>query len=203
MNGYEKRTEQKKELILVTAQKMFFHNGIANTNIVDIAKEANVSKVTIFNYFGSKEALAREVMKRYINSIVSIGRNILSEQIPFSEKMKKLFSMGENNRSLFGKDVFSKKSWEDPYLQELYREESSSVMPIIMTFFEQGKNEGIIDSSIPSEALLAYISAIAPLLNPGKFNINSDYVIGMHKLFYYGLFGNNSTFDKMTKNQVK
>lgn len=199
MNGYEKRTEQKRELILTTAQNMFFRNGISNTSVIDIAKEANVSKVTIFNYFGSKEALAREVMKRYIDSVISIGEKILNEQIPFSEKMNKLFSIGEKNRSLFGKDAFSKEAWGDPSMQQLYNEESACVMPFIMTFFEQGKNEGKIDSSIPTEALLAYISAIAPLLNPGKFNINNNYVIGIHKLFYFGLLGYNSAFDEMTK----
>ena len=31
--------------------------------ITDIAKEANVSQVTIYNYFGSKEALLKEVLK--------------------------------------------------------------------------------------------------------------------------------------------
>lgn len=196
MNGYEKRTQQKKELILTTAQCMFFRNGVAATSMVDIAKEAHVSKVTIFNYFGSKEALAREVITRYIKGVVSSGKEILNQQIPFDRKVDRLFNMGESNRLLFGKGVFSKEAWEDPFMQKLYNEESSSVMPFILSFFEQGKNEGKIDSSIPAEALLAFISAIIPLLNPGRISIDNNYINGMYKLFYYGLFGNNSSIDK-------
>lgn len=199
MNGYEKRTEEKKEIILNTAQDLFFHNGIANTSVVDIAKKANVSKVTIFNYFGSKEALAREVMQRYINNIVSVGEKILSEQFPFAKKIEKLFSMAEEKQSLFGTDVFSKEAWEDPIMQQLYNEKAKRVIPFIFDFFEQGKKEGDIDPSIPTEAVIAYVSAITPLLNPGKHDANRDYIVGINKLFYYGLFGDKSKFDDMIK----
>jgi AcrR family transcriptional regulator len=199
VNGYEKRTEEKKEIILNTAQDLFFHNGIANTSVVDIAKKANVSKVTIFNYFGSKEALAREVMQRYINNIVSVGEKILSEQFPFAKKIEKLFSMAEEKQSLFGTDVFSKEAWEDPIMQQLYNEKAKRVIPFIFDFFEQGKKEGDIDPSIPTEAVIAYVSAITPLLNPGKHDANRDYIVGINKLFYYGLFGDKSKFDDMIK----
>lgn len=199
MNGYEKRTEEKKEIILNTAQDLFFHNGIANTSVVDIAKKANVSKVTIFNYFGSKVALAREVIQRYINNIVSVGEKILKEQIPFAKKIEKLFNMAEEKQSLFGTDVFSKEAWEDPIMQQLYNENAKRVIPFIFDFFEQGKKEGDIDPSIPTEAVIAYISAIAPLLNPGKHDANRDYIVGINKLFYYGLFGDKSKFDDMIK----
>lgn len=199
MNGYEKRTELKKELILVTAQNMFFSNGVTNTSIIDIAKEANVSKVTIFKYFGTKEGLAREVMRRYIETVTFLGKKILNEQISFYEKLEKLFSIGGKNRNLFRTDVFNKELWEDPFIQQLYSEEAVCIMPFIIDFFEQRKKEGEIDPSIPTEALLAYITAIIPLLNPGKYNPNSSYAFGMHKLFYYGLFGSNSAFDEMIK----
>lgn len=199
MNGYVKRTEEKKELILNTAQSLFFQNGIANTSVVDIAKKANVSKVTIFNYFGSKETLAREVMQRYMDNTISVGEKILNEQIPFAKKIEKLFSMAEENQSLLGTDVFSKEAWEDPFMQQLYNESANRVMPFIFDFFEQGKKEGDIDPNIPTEALIAYISAITPLLNPGKHNADSDYIVGINKLFYYGLFGDKSKFDDMIK----
>lgn len=204
MNGYEKRTEEKKEIILNTAQDLFFRYGIANTSVVDIAQKANVSKVTIFNYFGSKEALAREVIQRYISNIVLVGEKILKEQIPFAKKLEKLFGMVEEKQSLFGTDVFSKEAWEDPIMQQLYNEKAKNVMPFVYDFFEQGKKEGDIDPSIPTEALIAYISAITPLLNPGKHDAKYDYIIGINKLFYYGLFGDKSKFDdkiKTDKNQ--
>nr|WP_284703691.1 TetR/AcrR family transcriptional regulator [Clostridium swellfunianum] len=181
------------------AQDLFFHNGIANTSVVDIAKKANVSKVTIFNYFGSKEALAREVLQRYISNIVSVGEKILKEQIPFAKKLEKLFGMAEEKQSLFATDVFSKEAWEDPMMQQLYSEKAKNVMPFVFDFFEQGKKEGDIDASIPTEAVIAYISAITPLLNPGKHDANRDYIVGINKLFYYGLFGDKSNFDDMIK----
>ncbi len=185
MNGYEKRTELKKELILNAAEKMFFQNGFANTNIVDIAKKANVSKVTLFNYYGSKDELARQVMKRYLQNLLNIGRAVLSEQIPYQDKILKLFSIDNGSQSIL-KEAFSDEARSDPYIQQLYSEECSCITSFILTVIQSGKDNGSIDPSIPSEALLSYIYAIAPLLNSSTHSADISFAMGMNKLFFNG-----------------
>lgn len=49
--------EAKREAILVAAAESFFAQGFAATSIEQIASEAGVSKVTIYNRFGDKRAL--------------------------------------------------------------------------------------------------------------------------------------------------
>lgn len=49
--------EAKREAILVAAAESFFEQGFAATSIEQIASEAGVSKVTIYNRFGDKRAL--------------------------------------------------------------------------------------------------------------------------------------------------
>lgn len=197
MNGYEKRTELKKELILNAAEKMFFQNGFANTNIVDIAKKANVSKVTLFNYYGSKDELARQVMKRYFQNLLNAGRAILSEQIPYEYKILKLFSIDNSGSQSILKEAFSEEAWSDPYMQLLYSEESSCITSFILTVIQEGKDNGLIDSSIPAEAILSYIHAIAPLLNSSVHYPDSSFALGMHKLFYNGLWNSSNNTDKL------
>jgi AcrR family transcriptional regulator len=46
--------EDSRELILAAAQKLFAIRGLHATSMLDIAKEANVSRATVFNQFGSK-----------------------------------------------------------------------------------------------------------------------------------------------------
>lgn len=199
MNGYEKRTQQKKDLILDTATEMFLGNGIANTSVADIAHKARVSKVTIFNYFESKENLVRAAMNRYFNNYLDGALKTLCSEEPFTKKIEILFSMGTDNYSLFRTDVFSSEIWKDPLMQQIYVELTAKAMPYIINFFEQGKSEGVIDPTIPIEALLAFLSASASLTNPGNREMSKEYIIGINKLFYFGLFGHNTSFSKTIK----
>jgi len=47
----------KRRAIIDTAAHLFFHNGYAATAIEQVAADAGVSKVTIYNQFGDKRAL--------------------------------------------------------------------------------------------------------------------------------------------------
>lgn len=186
-------------MILDTATEMFLNSGIGNTSILDIAQKAKVSKVTIFNYFESKENLVRAAMNRYFNNYLDRALKLLNSDEPFAKKIEMMFSMGTDNYSLFRTDVYSSKIWQDPLMQQIYVELTAKAMPYIRKFFEQGKAEGVIDPSIPIEALLAFLSASASLTNPGNHELSKEYIIGINKLFYFGLFGHNSDFSKTVK----
>ena len=53
-------TEQSKEDIRKAAWELFGQFGVDKVSMADIAKKAGVSQATIYNNFGSKEALIRE-----------------------------------------------------------------------------------------------------------------------------------------------
>ncbi|WP_241432914.1 TetR/AcrR family transcriptional regulator [Listeria fleischmannii] len=62
MNGFEKRTEEKKKSVLESAFTLMNTDaGVKNLTIDDLVKAANVGKTTIFKYFGSKENIIHEV----------------------------------------------------------------------------------------------------------------------------------------------
>lgn len=201
MNGYERRTLQKKDLILKTAKELFFTVGITNTSMVDIAKKAGVSKVTIFNYFESKENLVYTVINEYLNNYVENAEKIFQTDMPFERKMESIFSISKIQYGLLGTDIFNSEIWKDPYMQRFYNEIAKKSMPLIERFFQQGKDEGIIDPTIPNESILAFVSAMVPLNNPAKHNISKEYILGINKLFYYGLFGDKSGFEEKIKSQ--
>lgn len=189
LNGYEKRTQQKKDLIIQTATEMFFSNGISNTSISDIAQRAKVSKVTIFNYFESKENLVREVMNKYFNNYLEKEIGILKDEAPVLKKIEKLFSFIKSNNEMMRNDVLSSEIWKDPLMQQIYSELTAKAMPYVIGCFEQAKREGIFDPSIPNEVLLSYISVWASMTNPGTNVVSREYVLATSKLFFFGLFG--------------
>ncbi len=62
--------EEKAKLILDTAKKMFGRYGPQKTTLDEIAHVARVAKATIYNYFGSKERVYLEVLRREANEII-------------------------------------------------------------------------------------------------------------------------------------
>ncbi|MDI3410228.1 TetR/AcrR family transcriptional regulator [Bacillus sonorensis] len=81
MNGFEKRASLIKEKIKKATLEMLKTWEPRRIRITDIAKKANVSQVTIYNYFGSKEALLEDVFKDYIDQAVN----------EFADYMKKIY----------------------------------------------------------------------------------------------------------------
>ena len=77
--------KEKSESILETAGRMFAKYGLKKTSIDEIAQLARVAKATIYNYFGSKDRVYLEVLKREVNEIidrisVSVVREKLTEK---------------------------------------------------------------------------------------------------------------------------
>lgn len=86
----EKLKEEKKLQIIRTACRLFAQNGYYNTTMPDIARELNMSVGNLYNYFESKEELAKEVMLTVSSWVAQRLRAINEEKIPTKEKIRKL-----------------------------------------------------------------------------------------------------------------
>lgn len=78
--------EERKEQILESALNVFIEKGYNGSTTVDIAKEADISEVTLFRYFDSKKQI-------FMDSIEPILITSLKESLEESkslEPMKKL-----------------------------------------------------------------------------------------------------------------
>src|ERR1043166_4084871 len=58
--------ERSRERILVAAFKEFAAKGFAGARVDCIARQASINKRMLYHYFGDKEALFREVLRRKI-----------------------------------------------------------------------------------------------------------------------------------------
>ncbi|MBW1709150.1 MAG: TetR/AcrR family transcriptional regulator [Deltaproteobacteria bacterium] len=62
--------QEKLDSILNTAKKMFARYGLRKTSIEEMARMARVAKATIYNYFGSKDRVYLEVLRREMSELV-------------------------------------------------------------------------------------------------------------------------------------
>ncbi|MGM9903298.1 TetR/AcrR family transcriptional regulator [Enterococcus hirae] len=166
MNGFEKRTQEKKQRVLnTTFNRMNSEMGIANVTIEEVAKEAGVGKTSIFNYFGSKEQLIQEVFKQFLTEMRNAAREIMTQHLPFEETM---IAMSQNKikylegvHKQFYLDLMDfytdKNNGSFSKLMEEYTNESFSMM---LDLFHQGRKEGKVDIKYSDEFLLLYFQAL-------------------------------------------
>lgn len=57
------KDQEKAAAILEAASKHFVQNGMVRTTMQDIADEAGVSKLTVYNHFGTKDALFQKIIQ--------------------------------------------------------------------------------------------------------------------------------------------
>jgi len=191
MNGFERRKEQKKNSILQASLDLFMKYGIQKVSVSEIAKEANVSQVTIYNYFGSKDDLIQEVILFYVDQVWEEYEELLSHDIPFPEKIKQITFEKRDVASTINEDFFAyfMKEYTDgnSYLDTFYQEKA---FPRLIEFFNEGKDQGYIDPNISSEAILVFIQMFAEYMRrdnvaPTLLPLTED----LTKLFFYGIVG--------------
>lgn len=75
---WQRRPEARPEEILDAAQRVFGDRGFAGTRLDVVAREAGVSKGTLYLYFDSKEALFREMVRARVVSALAQGEELVA-----------------------------------------------------------------------------------------------------------------------------
>ncbi|WP_017413369.1 TetR/AcrR family transcriptional regulator [Clostridium tunisiense] len=191
MNGFQRRREKKMDDIITAACELFSANGIKVVSIAEIAKKANVSQVSIYNFFESKENLAKQAYFKIMDEIMKDLEALIKSNISFREKFEKMVHISlESAKNLDGNLSYS-ELLKDPTVQKFLEEYGhNKTIPLLMDLIEQGKSEGCLDREISSESILIYINSYNEML---KSNMSTKTRIDLGKLFFYGLFGENNS----------
>ncbi|HIE34676.1 MAG TPA: TetR/AcrR family transcriptional regulator [Campylobacterales bacterium] len=168
-----------------TALKLFSKNGFYTVTIADIAKELNMSVGNIYNYFSSKDALAKELII-YISKILGYKiREINLENISSKEKIKKIvefyFNLSKEKSELI--DYFLRV-----YLshKEIFKDGCEGMICVspfvteIMIFFEEGvKNKELRDQDFFSAfgLFMGYLGGMVYLKGEGMLPNDIDFYI--------------------------
>lgn len=166
MNGFEKRTQAKKNQVLkATFNLLNTEAGIENVTVDEIARHANVGKTTIFKYFGSKENLIHEVFKYFLTQMGENARKIMAENKPFEETIIamsqiKIHFLEKINKQFYFDlmDYFTKK--DDNGLSLMMQEYVNESYSLMLDLFHRGRKEGKVDLKYSDEFLLIYFQAL-------------------------------------------
>ncbi|WP_088103153.1 TetR/AcrR family transcriptional regulator [Halalkalibacter urbisdiaboli] len=192
MDGFIKRTEQKKINIEKAALDLLIEGGESSLRVEDIAKLANVSQVTIYNYYGSKQGLLIEVIKRYLKEQQAEFKALIeNKDISFAEKLRFLLIKKRQGQKLIDSQVlasiFAEHGELYAYAETFYQEVS---LPLLVNLIKQGREEGYIRNELSDETILLYMELLKSAIeqNYHKLVGHSDKLAEeMTNLFFYGI----------------
>ncbi|MBA7572142.1 MAG: TetR family transcriptional regulator [Dehalococcoidia bacterium] len=155
------RTE-KREKILAAALSLFQRtHDVKSVSLEAIAREAGVSPATIYNQFGTREALVTEVAKALLSKILKMGRSFIKSDLPFPRKLTEIIAGKLDITSQVHGEILIKLVSQDKtmtaFVEEAYRME---IKPLWREMLADGKRQGYIDPALDDEALLAYFDII-------------------------------------------
>lgn len=193
MDGFERRTERKKESIRQAAFELFSAYGVQKVSIAEIAKKAKVSQVTIYNYFGSKDELLRDVTISLLEKRLKDDADVIESDLPFPEKIETYISEKTNELSAMNPDFLKSMMSEDPILRQMSEDfTKNKYIPLLLELIEKGREEGYIHHHISNEAILIYINMFREdKRSNGLFDIEHSRSLfkELVTLFFYGIFG--------------
>ncbi|OQQ10327.1 TetR/AcrR family transcriptional regulator [Vibrio splendidus] len=190
-NGFQRRAEQKKDQIISTAKTLFFSKGPASTSIAELAKEAKVSQVSIYNYFGSKEALVELVVTQYLNQSFESVEAILELESSFQDKLKQFFALGDGEGNEVNKNALKHFDWQGGALMKIYeRFVQERQIPFLLALVKQGQHEGEVAVHLQPEAIVDFMNANMTIYkDPDFLKKGHQYMESVGHLFFYGILG--------------
>lgn len=187
MNGYERRTELKKEKIRTAALELFCAYGTDKTSIIEIANKAGVAPASIYNYFGSKEGLMKDTVVNLLESGWKAKKELWESDLPFPELMKLAVSMKDNFIDQVNLELLA-----DSEIKKLIDDFYKARYPYIVgQFIEKGRREGYIRRELSIEAAMLYLKMCQNIIQQPEMlkDKNKDLLKELFDLMLYGLAG--------------
>jgi AcrR family transcriptional regulator len=186
--------QEKLDSILDTAKKMFARYGLRKTSVDEVARMARVAKATIYNYFGSKDQVYLEVLRREMDEIEEkISSSVSQEVLPVDKLttfvkakfryMRKAINILNLDREGIEKLLPSAESIRN----ELFEREVNIIHSILKDGVEKGVfhlNDLLLTSRAIAHALKGF--ELNWLVHESEERIE-HYLDGLMAILFYGL----------------
>lgn len=138
--------EQRKQEIIEKAMKVFIEKGYHNTNLADIAKECNMGRTTLYQYFKDKDEIFDYVAEQFSKNLEADCMSILeNKKLSAADKLKKIISLLtfqyqlEKNKMLMMVEMWLLSKRENNALKRKFEKRIN----VLRKMFEQLLDEGI------------------------------------------------------------
>jgi AcrR family transcriptional regulator len=195
MNGHERRRRAKRKAILEAAAKLFSETGIDATTVDEIAAQAGASKMTIYNYFGSKDKLVYDLLSTEYEAACDRAEMILASDNDFDAKTQAIMALKGAAGQRFGGAMMREAVDANSALRRYIDTElASRIEKLLRTYFAAGRDAGRIHRELSDDVLLVYYDIFSAGMasraqDVGVLSTDPERLADLMGLFFYGLAG--------------
>lgn len=184
-----------KENILKVALKLFADKGYQSVGIQEIVTTSNITKPTLYHYYGNKKGLLESILKRYYSEMIDILKkssnydgDLVKTLTNFS---KEYFNYSEQNKDFFYLQLsmtFVPPSNEVSSIIEPFHKKFNNL--IIDIFKQSIWTHGNIrnNADILARTLLGSLNFYALGIINGSLEKDEDLVYKFVKQYIYGVY---------------
>ena len=155
-------TMKKKTNILNSAQNLFSQFGLNKVNMEEIAREAQVSKATLYKYYKDKFQIFREVVRIETDQLISAIETAVDNETTVEDKLKAhLLTKLTTISRLINFYRVTQESWNEhwPYIEEVNNDFILKEREIVAKILEIGNDNG--ELAVKDTLLTAHIAVVA------------------------------------------
>ena len=138
--------KETKDLIFRTAKKLFAKNGLTDTTMDDVAKEAHIGKGTIYHYFESKEQVYCLIIEQDMAEIKKeLEKVLLAENMPDKKLSAYMLARMRFMTRFSGFYSMFKKDYIDyyGYIKKAYEKYQDFELESVRQCIKEGTDKGI------------------------------------------------------------
>ena len=138
----------KRDQVIEAARKLFHKFGFQKVSMDEIAKEAGVTKKTIYMYFGSKEELLKYFIQEEISNMEKIVEKVEAKNLDFFETVNQaIYEILQYRKQQDFLNIIAKEAeWlKKPIIIESLSMIDEKIQNYIKNKLQKAKEKGYID----------------------------------------------------------
>jgi len=181
----------KKEAVLEAGKRLFLEQGIMQTSMEQIAESVPVSKMTLYNYYRSKEGLLDHVVDRMIEEMMTLYRGVMEQAKDPLEALTSLYKDQEKFRKIASQKFVTDLAKFPDQMKKLKQFNDKHVVPEFERLIFKGQQLGQFRKDISPQVLAAFLAFVK------EFSARTEWYAGLGSLnavseqlmtiLYYGI----------------
>ena len=192
MRPFREFENKKLQQLVDKAFDLFWKFGFTRVSIEELCQEAGVSKMTFYKHFKNKTDLVRFILHEMSEYSLKLYEDIMSEDIPFVEKVRKSVQLKlkqtENISEAFFND-FQRQN--DPELLKVVQEQRISNIKVVTDWYIKAQKDGDVRTDIKPQFIIYFLNHMMEMVKDDNlvnmYNDPQDLIMELTNFFFYGL----------------
>lgn len=155
-----------RDVIIGTATKMFFKQGVRSVTLDDLSSELGISKKTLYQYFSNKEELVEEVISQFMNHHTSIIEKLM---VGSQNSIEGFYQTANHVYMIFNSispaTIFETKKYYPAIWNRLQDFKKRSIEKLTMINLQKGISEGLYREDINADMVMRFYLTIVLNMN--------------------------------------